>query len=174
MLTTNSAKELEHFERIRQSFESVDKKKQQQQQQQKQDNDPESSTKAPPQTIGEALEALRLSGEQIIDGPVLNGDPAPTSPTKGKRHVPVRTASGHSTTSSKGKSKTVGRKGKAVSGGGVDGGGEESDDSSLDGASNKGKGAPGGQGTRVNGEGDDDYVVKTDHLAGKEVEEERK
>lgn len=86
LLTENSAKELEHFERIRQSFESVDKKKQNQQEQRQ----PQQSQ--PAQTIGEALEALRLSGEQPIvdgiDGPLVNGDGhLPLSMGKGKaRH----------------------------------------------------------------------------------------
>ncbi|ODM15117.1 Peroxisomal biogenesis factor 6 [Aspergillus cristatus] len=89
-----SAKELEHFERIRQSFESVDKKKQNQQEQH------QTQQSQPAQTIGEALEALRLSGEQPIldgiDGPVVNGDShLPLNMDKGKaRHGKARSKAG--------------------------------------------------------------------------------
>lgn len=183
----NSAKELEHFERIRQSFESVDQQKKKtdtNNTEQQQPQSPPPSVKTPPQTISEALEALRLSGIQAEEvhtdpaaadaaAPVANGDHHhPSSPTtasatgsiKGKRHGPVRTASGHSTTSSKGKGKATATSGgsksknKIVSG---SGGGADSDSSS----SLNGPKSGGTKGYVDVGEDDDDYVVKTDHLS---------
>ncbi|KAF4283463.1 peroxisomal assembly protein [Aspergillus fumigatus] len=133
MVPSVSAKELEHFERIRRQFESDDKK------QEPQSTGPGSKA---PQTIGDALEALRL-GSQLdgfIDGPVTNGDhPSPGS-GKGKGKAGpamMRSASGQST-NSKGKGKC---RNKTVSGG------DGESDSSPDVAN-----------------GDDDYIVRTDHL----------
>ncbi|KAL4882808.1 hypothetical protein BJY04DRAFT_226879 [Aspergillus karnatakaensis] len=138
-----SAKELEHFERIRQMFESTDKQKQEQ--------------PAPPQTIGDAIEALKLGNG--IDGPVATNGDQPLSPGgKGKgRQGSIRSVSGQSV-NSKGKGKGTASngkwKGRSVSA--VNG----DSDSSVDGPV-AGSGSDG-----VDGDGDDgDYVVRTDHLA---------
>ncbi|KAL2829761.1 hypothetical protein BDW59DRAFT_34133 [Aspergillus cavernicola] len=144
-----SAKELEHFEKIRQMFESTDKQK----------PDPGSQS-APPQTIADAIEALNLGNEvdEHIGGPVTNGD-QPLSPVgkgKGKQGASsMRSASNHSV-NSKGKGKSTANssgkwKGRSISIANGD------SDSSLDGP--LGGAGPGG----VNG--DDDYVIRTDHLA---------
>lgn len=147
ILTTSSAKELEHFERIRQTFESVDKSKQ----------DPAA---AAPQTVAEAMEAFTLGDSSApVETPMSNGDSYSGSihgRIKGLKQWPggmVRSASGHSATSSKGKGKGVaGRKGKG-SQAGVD------EDASVD----------GDEEDMVDGQGDDDdeddYIVRTDHLA---------
>lgn len=145
LLILRSAKELEHFERIRQTFEAVDKSKQ----------DPAA---AAPQTIAEAMEAFSLGDSGAPDEtPVLNGDSHAagnvTSRIKGLNKWPgglARSASGASTTSSKGKGKSASKKGKgsrngAESDGSVDGDGEDMADG-------------------VNGDQEDDYVVRTDHL----------
>ncbi|OJJ60853.1 hypothetical protein ASPSYDRAFT_29376 [Aspergillus sydowii CBS 593.65] len=136
-----SAKELEHFERIRRMFESTDKQKQE---------NPQSA----PQTIAEAIEAMNLGNDPdgIIGGPVTNGDGDQATDTgkgKGKQAASagMRSASGHSV-ASKGKGKgTVGipRKNRPIAVANGD------SDSSLDGTDG------------VNG--DDDYVIRTDHLA---------
>ncbi|KAJ5692648.1 hypothetical protein N7462_002071 [Penicillium macrosclerotiorum] len=143
-----SAKELEHFERIRQTFESVD--------QQKQD-----SAGAAPQTIADAMEAFSLGASPSPgDSPVLNGDGSFGGSIhgriKGLKQWPggiVRSASSQSATSSKGKGKSVaGRKGKgARSGGDSDASVDGDDENMADG--------------RVEDEDDGDYVVRTDHLA---------
>lgn len=148
VLTICSAKELEHFERIRQTFESVDKSKQ----------DPSA---AAPQTVAEAMEAFTLgSSPAPVETPMSNGDSYPGSihdRIKGLKQWPggmVRSASGHSTASSKGKGKGVaGRKGKASHAG-------ADEDASVD----------GDEEDMVDGQADDDddeedYVVRTDHLA---------
>ena len=54
ILTIRSAKELEHFERIRQSFDSVDEMK----------KDPSPTA---PQTIAEAVDALRIKANPTVD-----------------------------------------------------------------------------------------------------------
>ncbi|KAJ5538634.1 hypothetical protein N7494_008113 [Penicillium frequentans] len=140
-----SAKELEHFERIRQSFESVDKQKQ----------DPAA---AAPQTIAEAMEAFNLGGaESPNEIAISNGDGSfPGSihgRIKGLKQWPggmVRSASGQSTTSSKGKGKSVaGRKGKSPSGADSDASIEDDEHDMQGGALND----------------DEDYIVRTDHLA---------
>ncbi|KAE8145687.1 hypothetical protein BDV25DRAFT_63512 [Aspergillus avenaceus] len=147
-----SAKELEHFERIRQSFESVDKKQ-------------EPGAQAP-QTIADALEALNLGDELngIVGGPVTNGDHFLTGNGKGKGRQgsqTMRNPSGHSTTS-KGKGKT---KNKAVAVANGD------SDSSLNGPTPGPRDEPyyedvgeenGAESGTANG--DDDYIIRTDHL----------
>jgi peroxin-6 len=141
VLTPRSAKELEHFERIRQMFESTDKQKQEQ--------------AASPQTIGDAIEALKLGNgtDEIIGGPVTNGDQPLPSDTKGKgkEGASIRSASGQSV-NSKGKGKGAANpsgkwKGRSVSVANGD------SDSSVDGP------VEGSDGV-----GDDDYVIRTDHL----------
>ncbi|KAL4810242.1 hypothetical protein BDV18DRAFT_130584 [Aspergillus unguis] len=148
-----SAKELEHFERIRQMFESTDKQKQ----------ESHSAQNATPNTIGDAIEALKL-GHDIGDamdqsiefgGPVTNGEDEGKG--KGKQSAAaaaaassMRSASGQSVSSGKGKGKgTVNSsgkwKGRAINVANGD------SDSSLD-----------GRGDEV--DGDDDYVIRTDHL----------
>lgn len=143
-LTPPSAKELEHFERIRDTFEAVDKSKQ-------------DSSAAAPQTIAEAMEAFNLGGgaAPVEDAPSSTGERTPTGSVRGRIKTLnkwpgalSRSASGQSTTSSKGKGKSS-RKGKgkstAESDGSVDGDEEGMTDGNLD--------------------GDDDYLVRTDHLA---------
>ncbi|KAL4737799.1 P-loop containing nucleoside triphosphate hydrolase protein [Aspergillus similis] len=170
-----SAKELEHFERIRQMFESTDKDKQ------KQDGNPT----ATPNTIGDAIEALKLGHDinDYIGGPVTNGGDQPLSPTgtgKGKGKQPaygnMRSASGQSVNSSKGKGKaaTSGGKSSLKSKSVSAANGNADSDSSFDGPL-VGSGARGG----VNGDGDDDdddndndYIVRTDHLAKTNVDGE--
>lgn len=154
MLTARSAKELEHFERIRQTFESVD--------QQKKDG----STGAP-QTIAEAMEAFSLGASPSEEMPITNGEHPPTSTgsipdRKGQKPWPgsiVHNPRGHARISSKGKGKSVaGRKGKWSKLGsdlarkyGAKDGDDDEDDDMADGV--------------VDGEDDeDDYVVRTDHL----------
>ncbi|OJJ48530.1 hypothetical protein ASPZODRAFT_158217 [Penicilliopsis zonata CBS 506.65] len=72
-----SAKELEHFERIRRSFESTDQT--------------QTQTQQPPQTIGEAISALTMGAAGAVDGPVserkgkqVNGKSREKSVKKGK------------------------------------------------------------------------------------------
>ncbi|KAL4870901.1 hypothetical protein BDV12DRAFT_165448 [Aspergillus spectabilis] len=138
-----SAKELEHFERIRQMFESTDEQKQEQ--------------AASPQTIGDAIEALRLGNgtDEIIGGPVTNGDQPLSSDAKGKgkQGESIRSASGQSVNSKakgKGAANSSGKwKGRSVSVANGD------SDSSVDGP------VEGSDGV----DGDDDYVIRTDHLA---------
>lgn len=122
-------------------FESTDKQKQE---------NPQSA----PQTIAEAIEAMKLGNDPdgIIGGPVTNGDGDPAADTgkgKGKQAASagMRSASGHSV-ASKGKGKGTAsnpRKNRPIAIANGD------SDSSLDGTDG------------VNG--DDDYVIRTDHLA---------
>ncbi|PLB52634.1 peroxisome assembly factor-2 [Aspergillus steynii IBT 23096] len=162
-----SAKELEHFERIRRTFESVDK--------QKQDSAGNSNEQQPPQTIQDALEALSL-GDQLdghIGGPVTNGDHPSVGKGKGKQGpAGSRNASGHSV-SSKGKGKNPANAGgksknKAISASNGD------SDSSFDGPNSRnerelsrgyddvGEDDDGAEDGVANG--DEDYIVRTDHL----------
>lgn len=108
MLTAYSAKELEHFERIRQTFESVDKQKK------------DGSADAP-QTIAEAMEAFDLGASPSEEMPIItNGKHAPTPAgstqdrIKGLKKRPgsiVHSASDHARINCKG------GKGKGVTGG---------------------------------------------------------
>lgn len=158
-----SAKELEHFERIRRTFESVDK--------QKQDSAGDSNGPQPPQTIGDALEALSL-GDQLdghVEGPVTNGDHPSVGKGKGKQgSTGSRNASGQSV-SSKGKGKGPANAGgksknKAISASNGD------SDSSFDGPDPRlsrgyddvGEDDDGVEDGVTNG--DEDYIVRTDHL----------
>ncbi|KAJ5153416.1 Peroxisomal biogenesis factor 6 [Penicillium canariense] len=143
-----SAKELEHFERIRQSFESVDKQKQ----------DPGNTG---PQTIADAMEGFSLDASSApVETPMNDGDGSFAGSLhgrlKGLKQWPggiVRSASGQSVTSSKGKGKGVaGKKDKGSRAGG-------DSDASLDGDDQEM--ADG----RIEDEEDDDYVVRTEHLA---------
>jgi peroxin-6 len=137
---------LEHFERIRQSFESTTQEK-----------DQKSSA---PRTIGDAIDGLD-PGAEIVEngGRALNGD----SDGKGKGRVgTVGRAKGRVVPpSAGGKSK-----GKAIP---VSGGGGDSD-SSFDGYQPSSRsGSVQSQSYDVGEEADvdgmeDDYVVKTDHL----------
>ncbi|CAL5866115.1 uncharacterized protein PFLUO_LOCUS322 [Penicillium psychrofluorescens] len=167
-----SAKELEHFERIRQSFESVDKQKQ-------------DSNAAAPQTVAEAMEAFNLGSHPSAEQPLtMNGDVSPTPAgsihgrLKGLKQWPgslARNASGHSAAGNKGKGKSVaGKKAKGPQGG-------PGSDSSLE--NFKATGSVNGSGLArkygtVDGDDDmedgvvddededeDDYIVRTDHLA---------
>lgn len=172
ILTICSAKELEHFERIRQSFESVDKQKQ-------------DSNAAAPQTVAEAMEAFNLGSHPSAEQPLtMNGDVSPTPAgsihgrLKGLKQWPgslARNASGHSAAGNKGKGKSVaGKKAKGPQGG-------PGSDSSLE--NFKATGSVNGSGLArkygtVDGDDDmedgvvddededeDDYIVRTDHLA---------
>lgn len=145
VLTLCSAKELEHFERIRQTFESVDKQKQ----------DPAA---AAPQTVAEAMESFSLDASASpLETSMSDGDPSYSGGIhgriKGLKQWPggiVRSASGHSTTSSKGKAKSVGRKGKGPHTGADSDASLEGDDEDMaDGID----------------EDEDDFIVRTDHLA---------
>ncbi|KAJ5668508.1 uncharacterized protein N7477_007078 [Penicillium maclennaniae] len=142
-LTSSSAKELEHFERIRQTFESVDKQKQ----------DPAA---AAPQTIAEAMEAFSLGDSSFSEIPTTNGENGfPGSihdRIKGLKQWPggiVRSASGQSNTSSKGKGKSI-KKGKDSRAG-------AESDGSVDGDEDMANG--------LVDDDEDDYIVRTDHLA---------
>jgi peroxin-6 len=139
ILTPHSAKELEHFERIRQTFEAVDKSKQ----------DPAA---AAPQTIAEAMEAFNLGGS------ATNGDSHLTGSIHGRIEglnkrpgSVVRSASGQSTTSRKGKGKSSSKKGKGSRIGVESDGSVDGDDEDM---------AVGAK----DDEDEDDYVVRTDHL----------
>ncbi|KAJ5967501.1 hypothetical protein N7501_003749 [Penicillium viridicatum] len=142
-----SAKELEHFERIRQTFEAVDKSKQ----------DPAA---AAPQTIAEAMEAFNLGGSATLEeAPATNGDSNTTESLpgriKGLTKWPgnlVRSASGQSATSSKGKGKSVSNKGKSRTGAESDGS-VDGDDEDMANSSNA-----------QEDEDEDHFVVRTDHL----------
>ncbi|OQD69908.1 hypothetical protein PENPOL_c002G00168 [Penicillium polonicum] len=142
-----SAKELEHFERIRQTFEAVDKSKQ----------DPAA---AAPQTIAEAMEAFNLGGSAAPEeAPATNGDSNTTESLpgriKGLTKWPgnlVRSASGQSATSSKGKGKSVSKKGKSRTGAESDGSVDGDDEDMANSANSQ------------EDEDKDDYVVRTDHL----------
>ena len=150
-LTSCSAKELEHFERIRQTFESVDKKQEA--------GNPGS------QTIAEAMEAFNLGAASPsplspVGTPTTNGDGSLVGSLhgriKGLKQWPggiVRSTSGQSTTSSKGKGKGIaGKKGKGIpAGGDSDASLEGDDEEMMDG--------------RVEDEDEEDYIVRTEHLA---------
>ncbi|KKK23107.1 hypothetical protein ARAM_004575 [Aspergillus rambellii] len=149
-----SAKELEHFERIRQMFESTDKDK----------PTPESGHQAgapnvpSPQTIGDAIEALNRGEEwdDFLGGPVTNGD-RPLSPdSKGKGNPgggsSIRSVSGQSVPNNKGKGKSPAGSGGKWKGKGISVAHGDSD-SSLDGPREDGA---------ING--DEDYIIRTDHL----------
>lgn len=177
---THSAKELEHFERIRQSFESVDKQKQ------------ESSSQgaAGAQTIGDALESLKLGDQptdQVIDGPmpITNGDHAtPTSngsnSGKGKGKIGssiMRNATGFLTGhKGKGKNGSVPSLGKGKNKSITSIRTGDSDSSLEGGPTGSSRGASGSYSGRAYDDvgeedddgavnGDDEYVVRTDHLA---------
>ncbi|KAJ5555281.1 hypothetical protein N7535_007720 [Penicillium sp. DV-2018c] len=157
-----SAKELEHFERIRQTFEAVDKSKQ-------------NPSAAAPQTIAEAMEAFNLGGSGTIseapiapsESPATNGDNHPVGGIhgriKGLNKWPgslVRSLSGQSTLSGKGRAKSSSKKGKGTRNGSVqlDGSVSGSVSGSVDGDEDE-------QVDGANGfEDEDDYVVRTDHL----------
>ncbi|KAL5360074.1 hypothetical protein BJX96DRAFT_67744 [Aspergillus floccosus] len=129
-----SAKELEHFERIRQTFESVDKKKQD-----------GANPPGGPQTIGDALEALNIGDEldgPIVGGPVTNGDHVPVGTGKGKARQ-----GGPPVTKGKGKGKN-----KMVSMPNGD------SDSSLDGPTS----GPRNDGAYDDVGEDEEYIVRTD------------
>lgn len=144
MVPSVSAKELEHFERIRQTFESVDKSKQ-------------DSSGGAPQTIADAMEAFSMGESTEI--PIINGEnPFPGGihgRIKGLKQWPggiVRSPSGSSISSSnKGKGKaSANKKGKGARTGGESDASLEGDDEHMaDGAA----------------EDEDDYVVRTDHLS---------
>ncbi|KAJ5475584.1 Peroxisomal biogenesis factor 6 [Penicillium diatomitis] len=151
-----SAKELEHFERIRQTFESVDKK------QDKASNGL--------QTIAEAMEAFNrdtAGSPSPLGSPTSNGDGSMVGSIhgriKGLKQWPggmVRSPSGHSISSSKGKGKAAAasKKGKSsVVNGDSDASVEGDDEDATD-------------GPLEDGEGEDDYIVRTEHLA-KSMEE---
>lgn len=146
ILTPRSAKELEHFERIRQTFEAVDKSKQ-------------DSAHTAPQTIAEAMEAFHQGGSATPEEPATNGASSTTGSIhgriKGLNKWPgnlVRRGSGQSTTSSKGKGKSVSKKGKSRTGAESDGSVDGDDEDMADGANAR------------DDEDEDDYVVRTDHL----------
>ena len=143
ILTPYSAKELEHFERIRNTFEAVDKSKQ----------DPGA---AAPQTIAEAMEAFNLGGAAapLDDGASSTGERTPTGSVRGRikglnklSGGLSRSASGQST-NSKGKGKSS-KKGKGKSTAESDGSADGDEEGMTDG----------------NIDGEDDYIVRTDHLA---------
>ncbi|KAF3390259.1 Peroxisomal biogenesis factor 6 [Penicillium rolfsii] len=145
-----SAKELEHFERIRQTFESVDKKQE--------------NGNAGSQTIAEAMEAFNMgaTSPSLMGTPTSNGDASLVGSLhgriKGLKQWPggiVRSTSGQSTTSSKGKGKGVaGKKGKGSLADGDSDGPMEDDDDDEEIAD-----------YRVGDEDEEDYTVRTEHLA---------
>lgn len=149
-----SAKELEHFERIRQSFESSTTKE---------------TESAQPRTIADAIEGLGLGGEIVANGgPVMNGDSTHTTHKGAGSRQPSGNIKGKSgrivpSGSGKGKSKPI-----------INGGGGDSDSSfdgyqpSLRSESTHSRNYDVGEEADVDGTegGDGDYVVKTDHLRG--------
>ncbi|PYH93781.1 peroxisomal biogenesis factor 6 [Aspergillus ellipticus CBS 707.79] len=153
-----SAKELEHFERIRQTFESVDKQKQES------GNGNSTSQHMAPQTIADALEALEV-GDQLdfsMDGPVTNGDSNPGK-GKGKQVLPL------GRTGSKGKGKSPSGPGGKLKNKLMSAQNGDSD-SSLDGPTAD-RGMPlgyddvGEEEDGVEDGGDEEYIVRTNHLA---------
>ncbi|KAF7588851.1 peroxisomal assembly protein [Aspergillus hancockii] len=164
-----SAKELEHFERIRQTFESVDKK---------QDSGSNNSGAQPPRTIADALQALELGEDQLngdMGWPVTNGGHYPAGNGKGKGKSAsqmMRTASNHSA-SSKGKGKSAVGAGTKLKNKNVTAPNGDSD-SSLDGPipesrvdKRKSRYDDVGEEDAVEdgaSNGDEDYIVRTDHL----------
>ena len=140
-LTVNSAKELEHFERIRQSFESSTTK------------ETESSQ---PRTIADAIEDLSLGGEIVSNGgPIMNGDSNHTHKGMGSRQ---------SSSNTKGKSGRV----VLINGGGDSDSSFDGYQPSLRSESTHSRNYDVGEEADVDGveDGDtDDYVVKTGHLA---------
>lgn len=167
-LTTCSAKELDHFERIRRTFESVDK--------QKQGQAPSGS-----QTIEDALEALsmgnQVDGVGVVDGPVVNenGDHPPAAGKgKGKHGRGMSWIASSLPAGSKGKGKTnsSGPGGK-LKNKAAPPAADESDSSfeSHKPGMRNGRGASRkyddvGEEDEVGAEvdGDDEYVIRTDHL----------
>lgn len=141
-LMMNSAKELEHFERVRRMFESADEA-------QKKSNQQKPKNKQ--LTIGEAVNGIQPGDEiSLPDGPMS--------------HSATKTKYG----SLRGKGKGKG-KGKSVAAFGTedsDGDGDAHDDvvgNGVNGVKSKGKGkSP----VDVDGadESEDEYLVKTDHL----------
>jgi peroxin-6 len=109
-------------------FESTDKQKQE-----------PGAEGASPQTIGDAIEALKLGHDLDgnIGGPVTNGDKG-----KGKAVNSKGKGKGSANSSVKWKNKSI-----SIANG--------DSDSSLDGP------LPDG----ANGNGNDDYIIRTDHLA---------
>lgn len=155
MLTVNSAKELEHFERIRRKFESSESQKEQR----------ASETQAS-LTIGDAINGLSLGSQSPENGVVANGSYQEGGSVKGKgKHAATAFRKNSTATiTGKGKSRTV-----------PIGGGDS--DSSLDGFKpvlRNGNGVPhqyedvgeddDGAEDGIPDADDDDYVVRTDHL----------
>jgi peroxin-6 len=103
------------------------------------------------------MEAFSLGEGITIDGtPSTNGDKTPTGSIRGRIKSlnkfsggPSRSASGQSTTSSKGKGKSS-KKGKGVRAAESDGSVDGDEEDMADGA---------------NEDDDDDYIVRTAHLA---------
>lgn len=168
MLTVNSAKELEHFERVRRMFESTDVQK-------KDSAVAAQPSKIPPRTIADAVDGLSTGDEISESGTVVNGAYAENRGSKGKGRYPLfpmRSMSDNLSIRSKGKNSVSGKgKGKHLSVGAGD------SDSSLD---SPGPGLANGASfprsyddvgedddptsDGVRGEDQDDYVVRTDHL----------
>ncbi|KAL1960727.1 hypothetical protein VTO42DRAFT_6557 [Malbranchea cinnamomea] len=131
-----SAKELEHFERVRRTFESVDEAK-------------KAPTANKSLTIGEAVNGVN-PGEEIPDGPL--------SPTTNKPSKYGSLRSNKSVSSHKGKGKAVSPYPGAES--------DADDDVAGNGLPNGGPGKWKGKGKAdgMEEENEDEYLVKTDHL----------
>ncbi|KAL1961798.1 hypothetical protein VTN77DRAFT_1048 [Rasamsonia byssochlamydoides] len=160
LVASVSAKELEHFERIRRQFEASTTQEKQ------------GSAVEPPRTIADAIDGLNPGDEIAENGsvPVVNGHSHDHDSSKGKgksSSVPTITRgksrnSSSSTGASKGKGKTF-----------VVPSGSESDDSfdgyrSTTNLGDRYEDEDGDLGEKGDGNvadgGDDDYVVRTDHL----------
>ncbi|KAJ9293092.1 hypothetical protein DTO271G3_8036 [Paecilomyces variotii] len=163
-----SAKELEHFERVRRMFESTDV-------QEKASAVAPQHSKIPPRTIADAVDGLSTGDEISESGTVVNGAYAENKGSKGKGRYPLfpmRSMSDSLSIRSKGKNSVSGKgKGKHLPVGAGD------SDSSLD---SPGPGLVNGTSfprpyedvgedddptsDGLRGEDQDDYVVRTDHL----------
>ena len=168
MLTLCSAKELDHFERIRRTFESVGGQKQGQ---------PPSGS----QTIEDALEALsmgnQVDGVGLLDGPIPNNGvdhPPVAGMGKGKHGPDVTWTTSNQSAGSKGKGKTSssgpGSKLKNRAAPPADDESDSSFENHKPGMKN-GRGAlrkyddlgeEDGEGAEI--DGDDEYIIRTEHL----------
>jgi peroxin-6 len=157
-LTMNSAKELEHFERIRQSFESTTT----------QEKPGSTVDQLASLTIGDAVDGLSPGSEITENGNhIMNGNShEPDSKDKGKTGSNTVRGKGRNSSAvhaaGKGKSKTV-----VPSGGDSDSSFDGYQAGSRNGSTHVGEYEDLGEEADVDGveDGDDDdYVIRTDHL----------
>jgi len=162
LVASVSAKELEHFDRIRCTFESDNTKKG--------TSMPDRPAEIPSSTIAGVIDGLRQNNETSIPGLIMANGSFHASDSKGKGKdgaSSLRSASEPDSTIGRNRGRSsianLGGKGKSKT---VDTGGGDSD-SSLDGFSssirndNAFSHGYGGLGADDDG---DDYIVRTDHL----------